>query len=289
MIKKQTLRSFWYSLTSNQRFIVRKLYYYPIDLYDRLTGNYHKYVPPRGYIYTGSPASYNDYLKQGEQQLGLLKSEIDLHPNDSVLDIGSGIGRTAIALTSYLNESASYEGFDVVKLGVKWCNSKIKKDFQNFNFKYIPLFNDLYNEANLKASEFNFPYKMNNFDKVFSFSVFTHMQIDEIQNYFSEIHKVLKPNGIAFSTFFLYDDSAEDFIGTNKQFNFTIKNEGYSLMNNKVKSANIAIHKDKLNAMLEIENLTLIKIIDGFWKGAKDNKIEYQDIVIFKKKANLLT
>jgi len=284
-MKNNFLRSLWYSLSTNRRFLIRKLYYFPIDIFDKISGNYHKYVPPRGYIYTGSPANYKDYLKQGEQQLELLKSEIDLRPNDSVLDIGCGIGRTAIALTSYLDESANYEGFDVVKLGIKWCNSKIKKDFQNFNFKYIPLFNDLYNEAKLKASEFNFPYERNIFDKIFTFSVFTHMQIDEIQNYFSEIYKVLKPDGIAFSTFFLYDDTTEDLTPINNSFNFSIKKDGYRLMNDKVKSANIAIHKNKLNAMLEMENLILIKIIDGFWKGNRDNKIEYQDIVIFKKKS----
>ena len=289
MIQNKPLRSFWYSLSSNQRFLIRKLYYFPIDLYDRITGNYHKYVPPRGYIYTGSPANYKDYIKQGEQQLGLLKSEIELRQNDSVLDIGSGIGRTAIALTSYLDKTARYEGFDVVQLGIKWCDSKIKKDFPNFNFKYIPLFNDLYNNANLKASEFIFPYEKNFFDKIFSFSVFTHMQIDEIQHYFSEIYKVLKPNGIAFSTFFIYDDASENKISQNKEFDFSHKKNGYRLMSNNVKSGNIAIHKDKLKAMLEFENLTLVKVIDGFWKGSRENKIEYQDIVIFKKRANPLT
>ena len=89
MIKKNALRTLWYSLSSNQRFLIRKLYYFPVDLYDRLTGNYHKYVPPRGYIYTGSPANYKDYINQGKHQLELLKSEIELKPNDFVLDIGS--------------------------------------------------------------------------------------------------------------------------------------------------------------------------------------------------------
>ena len=286
MIKKHSLRPFWYSLSSTQRFLIRKLYYFPVDFYDRLTGNYHKYVPPRGYIYTGSPANYKDYINQGEHQLELLKSEIELKPNDCVLDIGSGIGRTAIALTTYLDTSAKYEGFDVVELGVNWCNSKLKKDFPNFNFKYIPLFNDLYNNATLKANEFTFPYKKNFFDKVFSFSVFTHMQIDEIQQYFSEIYKVLKPNGIAFSTFFIYDNTSESKISQNKGFNFSHKKDGYRLMNDTVKSGNIAIHKDKLKAMLEDKGLTLVKIIDGFWKGEREDKIEYQDIVVFKKIEN---
>jgi len=256
-----------------------------MDLYDKVTGRNHKYVPPRGFIYTGSPASSDDYIKQGKHQLTLLKNEINLQPDDYVLDIGSGIGRTAIALTTYLNQKGIYEGFDVVKLGVDWCNSRIRKDFPTFNFKYIPLFNDLYNNSTLKASQFTFPYENEYFSKIFSFSVFTHMQIDEIQQYFNEISRVIKPNGIVFSTFFLYDDEEENHISEVNEFNFPIQKNGFRLMNEKVKSGNIAIHKDNLKLMLEQENLKIVKIIDGFWKGniKEEDKIEYQDIVVFRK------
>ena len=74
-----------------------------------------------------------NYIKQSNHQLILLKDEINLMPDDSVLDIGSGIGRTAISLTGYLNSNSKYEGFDVVKKGVDWCNSKISKDFPILN------------------------------------------------------------------------------------------------------------------------------------------------------------
>ena len=129
---------------------------------------------------------------------------------------------------------------------------------------------------------FVFPYKSEYFDKIFSFSVFTHMQLDEIQNYFGEINRVLKENGLAFSTFFLYNDEDETFIATKSGFSFPNKKNGYRLMNNKVKSGNIAIHKDTLQSMLNKEKLSIVKIIDGFWKGNIKTQ-EYQDIVIFKK------
>ncbi len=284
-MNKEYLRNLWYKLPTNQRFLVRRIYYFPIDLFDTLTGNKHKYVPSRGNIYTGSPAGANDYIKQGEHQLKLLANEINLNPNDYILDIGSGLGRTAIALTSYLNTDAKYEGFDVVKQGVDWCNSNLGKDYSNFNFTYIPLFNDLYNKSTLQADEFIFPYKQQYFDKIFSFSVFTHMRINEIQHYFKEINKVLKSDGLIFSTFFLYDNNTEDYISKKDGFNFPIKKDGYRIMNEKVQSGNIAIHIEKLKEMLLDEGLTLVKVIDGFWKGKSKTKktIEYQDIAIFKK------
>lgn len=286
MRKNKTIRNFWYNLSTNQKYIVRKIYYFPIDFIDKITGKTNKHVPSRGSIYTGSPSGAAKFIKQGTHQLKLLTSFINLKSTDSVLDIGSGIGRTAIALTGYLNEKGNYNGFDVVKKGINWCNSKIAKDFPNFHFKYIPLFNDLYNTNIEKAEEFKFPYAEKQFDKVFSFSVFTHMQIKEISNYFAEIHKTLKPNGACLSTFFLYDDENEDYIANRSQFNFPIKFNGYRLMNETVKSGNIAINKIALETMLNDQGLKIDRIIDGFWKDkVRDtSKIEYQDIVVFSKK-----
>lgn len=285
-MKKEALRNFWYNLSSNQRFLIRRLYYFPTDFFDSLSGRRHKYVPPRGSIYTGFPKNSKEFIRQSEHQLQLLKKYIDLQKEDAVLDIGSGIGRTAIGLATFINSKARYEGFDVVKLGIDWCNSKIHKDFPNFNFTYVPLFNDLYNNSKLDAKSFVFPYKNKTFDKIFSFSVFTHMQIGEIQNYFKEINRVLKPNGLAFSTFFLYDDASENYISRENSFKFPIKKQGYRLMNDKVKSGNIAIHKSKILQMLDKEDLELLSIIDGFWKDASlmTATAEYQDIIVFKKK-----
>lgn len=281
-MKNKYLRTFWYALPTNYKYLVRKLYYLPQDVIDKLTGNTHKYVPPRGSIYTGSPASAKTYISQSKHQLNLLKQEIDLKPSDHVLDIGSGIGRTAISLCEFLDNHGKYEGFDVVKLGVDWCKSRIGKDFPNFNFTYVPLFNDLYNDDGQKAENFKFPYTDNEFDKIFSFSVFTHMQIEEIQNYLFEINRVLKKDGLASSTFFLYNDEEIDAIIKNEKFNFRIEREGYRLMNDKVKSANIAIDKERLNLMAKNANLEIVSILNGFWKGTS-NAIEFQDFVVFKK------
>ncbi|MDN3724039.1 methyltransferase domain-containing protein [Aequorivita sp. SDUM287046] len=285
MKKSSKLRNIWYSLSSNQRFFIRRVYYLPKDTMDTLTGKRHKYVPPRGYIYTGSPASAEDYLKQGQHQVNMLKEYAKLQPGHAILDIGSGIGRTAIALTDYINESGSYEGFDVVERGVQWCNSRIHKEYPNFNFQYVPLFNDLYNTAKLKATEFIFPYADNSIDVAFSFSVFTHMQIEEIQHYFNQIHRILKPGGVCLSTFFLYDDTSEELISGNKSFSFPMKKENYRLMNDSVKSGNIAIHKNNLFRMLCEAHFEEVKIIEGFWKDEVRDiaKTEYQDMVIFRK------
>jgi SAM-dependent methyltransferase len=286
MKKTNALRKIWYNLSANQRFLIRRLYYFPSDFKDTITGNRHKYVAPRGYIYTGSPASSEIYLKQGQQQVGLLKQFIDLKPEDQVLDIGSGVGRTAIALTEYLNEKGGYSGFDAVEEGVKWCNKTIGKDFSNFKFDYVPLDNDLYNKSDKKADDFVFQYEDEQFDKVFLFSVFTHMMVNEIENYLMEIKRVLKPGGMCFTTLFYYNKENENYIASMENFNFPVAKDGYRLMSDKVKSANIAISELKLDAMISASGLTKVATVDGFWNDQDNDKgkVEYQDILVLEKK-----
>ena len=68
MRKNKQIRKLWYSLSSSQRHAIRRLYYYPADLADIVTGKRNKYAPPRGIIYTGAPAGASDFLKQGVHQ-----------------------------------------------------------------------------------------------------------------------------------------------------------------------------------------------------------------------------
>lgn len=111
------------------------------------------------------------------------------------------------------------------------------------------------------------------------------MQIDEIQHYFSEIGWVLKPGGLCFSTFFLYNSENKKNIATENQFSFSHKKEGFRLMHEDVKSGSIAIQEDKLKHMINEAKLEFVKIVDGFWKDdVRDkSKKEYHDIVVFRK------
>ena len=271
------LRKLYYALSPNLRFKARKLFYLPFDLLDGIIGKRPKYVPPKGDIFIGS----GDFVQQGNHHLELLISHLNLKPNETVLDIGCGMGRTAFPLATYLSQDAKYEGFDIVKKGVDWCNSKIKAYFPNFNFTYIPLDNDLYLKSKNQASDFVFPYESRTFDKVILFSVFTHMQIAEIENYLNEIKRVLKPEGLCLATFFIYNRRTESKISKQKQFNFPIQKEGYRLMDAKVKSANIAIEKAKLDQMISNSGLKKIKIIEGYWKdGLEKEDNDFQDILI---------
>lgn len=279
------LRKYWYKLGPGGRFFIRRLVYLPIDIVDKIKGNTNTYVPPRGLIYTGRPCSPQQFLQEGKEQVAILKQEIALKPTDKVLDIGSGIGRTAIGLIHYLSAEGSYHGFDVVEKGVNWCNKKIAANHPHFQFTYVPLFNDLYNDSTDCAAQFVFPYVNNYFSKVFTFSVFTHMHIKEIAHYLTEIHRVLLPGGLCLCTFFLFDTDTEQVLTRDTNFCFPYKKEGYSLMDEKTQSGNIAVDKVYLKNMAASSGLQIVKIVDGFWKNFSIKQYNncYQDVVVFQK------
>lgn len=273
-------RKLYYNISPKMRLFVRKVFFLPIDIWETIKGKRHKYEPLKGDIYIGS----GDFIAQGVDQLKLLKKYIKLDPEDAVLDVGSGIGRTAVALTEYLTSKGKYEGFDVVEKGVKWCNKKITKDFPNFNFLYVPLNNDLYNKSKGESQNFKFPYEDASFNKVFLFSVFTHMPVEEIGHYLCEIKRILKPGGLCLSTFFIYTTRNEEMIANNNNFSFPVKKDEYRLMSNTVKSANIALKNDLLDKLIAKAKLEKLKTIEGFWKLdiLKHPDNNFQDIIILK-------
>ncbi|CAA7195767.1 class I SAM-dependent methyltransferase [Chryseobacterium potabilaquae] len=272
-----TLRSYYYKLPASLRLIGRKIYYSPLDFYEGVTGKRSKNEPKKGDIYVGR----SDFLSHGIRQANILKKYIDLKSTDHVLDIGCGIGRTAVPLTEILIDG-SYDGFDTVEKGIKWCQKNIRKKYPHFRFKFFPIYNDLYNSYSQKAENFTFLYGKNMFDKVFLFSVFTHMQVIEIRRYLHEINRVMKNEGLCLATFFLYDDTKSEEEGS---MNFPHIYDGYKLMNDKVTSANIAISIPLLNEMVANAGLSIVKIKEGYWRRnvKKEDTDEFQDIVILKK------
>ncbi len=274
-------RKIYYALNPKQRFWARRLVYLPVDLYEKITGKRDAITPPKGMIFIGP----GDFKKIGTELVKNFKELSGLQPHHRVLDVGSGIGRIAIPLTKYLNEKGSYEGFDIVKMGVDWCQKKITPKYPNFRFQHIPLRNDLYNlDAESNADSIKFPYSENEFDFIVLTSVFTHMQQKEVENYLKEISRVLKPNGTCFATFFVIDEASEKYLQETDEPFFTHKYHTYYLHDDKVKDANIAYKIDFIETTLAKNNLKLSNHFDGWWaKDSKEGYYNFQDICIIKK------
>ncbi len=273
---KLSTRKLFYAIPPAWRFAVRRLYYLPLDTWQTLTKQRDELTPPKGLIYTGG----GDFRRQGEQALEHFREFCSLQPESHVLDVGSGIGRMAIPLTRFLDKTGSYEGFDVIEKGVNWCRENITSRFPNFRFQYISLDNDLYRTDGGSAAQFQFPYDANRFDLAIVNSVFTHMVPEEVDNYLREIYRTLKPEGVCYATFFLFDEKTtwpEGF-----EFPYTYGN--YRLMDDEVKSANVAFDEKYLRELAERQGFTIRHLFHGSWRGIpRESCKEFQDIVILEK------
>jgi ubiquinone/menaquinone biosynthesis C-methylase UbiE len=148
-----------------------------------------------------------DYV---EISLEFLKYFIEvgkLEPTDSILDVGSGIGRMAVSLSHYLDPNEGrYLGLDPVERGVAWCKDNISSRAPNFRFKCIDVHHEVYNiSGKIPASTLKFPIKDGVIDFVICTSVFSHLYEEDILNYLFEMDRVLSKKGRVFCTAYLFE------------------------------------------------------------------------------------
>lgn len=251
-------------------------------MYRNLAGKKRRHEPPKGMVFTGS----GDFIKQGQTFLKYFKKYGELKPHHRVLDVGSGMGRMAVPLIDFLDEKGSYEGFDVVEKGVKWCKNHITESHPRFRFKHISLQNDLYTSGENNAVNFKFPYPGNEFDFCIVTSVFTHMLPSEVENYLFEINRVLKPGGKCLATFFILTEESLELSKKTDSFYFPYKYSGYRLMDKDVKSANVAFEKRFLfDDIISKTKLDVEQFLPGRWCGRKkEDTVDFQDTLILSKK-----
>ena len=150
-----------------------------------------------------------DFKPIGESWVAAFVREAGLRPDERVLDLGCGVGRTAVALTRFLRAPGSYEGIDIVRASVDWCSSRITPRFPHFRFTHADVYNRHYNTGGRsQVSDFRLPYADGEFDFVFLTSIYTHLVPRDARAYLAEIHRVLKPGGRCFNTFALLTEAS---------------------------------------------------------------------------------
>lgn len=270
-------------LPKSVRHTMRRLYYWPLDMFDLVTGRRDALTPPRGI----SPEYVveHGFREHGEAFFPILVEHGQLRPDGSILDVGCGIGRIAVPLTAYLDKTGSYEGIDVAADAIAWCQRAITTRFPNFHFRVIDVRNARYRPSGSQAaSTYQFPFENERFDLVLLKSVFTHMQLDDISNYVHEVARVLKPGGRSVITYFLLDKEAIALAAQGKTKRpFPYDHDVYALQSETEPEMAIAYKEGFIRSLYDKAGLTIVEpVFPGRWRG-REKALAAQDVVIAVK------
>jgi ubiquinone/menaquinone biosynthesis C-methylase UbiE len=260
------------------KIFIKNLCFDVIDLTDR-SEREREMLPPRRMRFVGD----GDYKGTGFKFRDMFVQYGGLKPEHSVLDVGCGIGRMAVPLTGFL--TGEYHGFDIVKAGPEWCNENVTPRHPNFHFSHADIKNSMYNpRGRFDASDFKFPFADEAFDVVFLTSVFTHMKPRDVENYLSEISRVLKKGSTCFITMFLLNDESNRSIAENNSTQLiSHKLDGFSVVDPKYPEATVGLDESYVRAIYSERSLAIVEPIQyGSWSGRK-SFLSYQDVVVARK------
>jgi glycosyltransferase involved in cell wall biosynthesis/SAM-dependent methyltransferase len=245
-------------------------------------------VPPVALLFDGTSTQEQfKSIGEGFTRYFLVK-RAGLRPDDRVLDIGCGIGQKARPLTRYLSPSGRYDGIDIVPEGIEWCRRNYRR-FNNFHFAVADLFSSHYNpRADKRARDYTFPYETESFDLIFLSSVFTHMLPADMENYFSETARMLKPGGKCVMTFFLLNPESVRGIeaGLNTvqlPFTYEYQQETCRIADRETPETIVAHDESYVRSLHQRNHLTIVEITYGYWCGREESLGCMHDVIIAVK------
>ena len=143
-------------------------------------------LPPDYLIYESFQINYQEYYTKSIETTkwltGLFKKHIDLK-NKKILDWGCGPGRIIRHLPEIIGNECEYYATDYNEKSINWC----EKNLTNIQF----------NKNTLKAE---LPYNNNVMDIIYGLSIFTHLSEKLHYDWYNELYRILKPNGIMLLT-----------------------------------------------------------------------------------------
>ncbi len=227
-------------------------------------------IPPRrlaGYV------GDSDFAATGDEFLGHFRELAGLRAQDRVLEIGCGIGRMARVLVPVLTPPGSYDGFDVVDLGIAWCQERYRETPAPFRFVHADLRNSAYNPGGaLDPGSYRFPYEDAAFDLVIATSLFTHLLPEAAAHYLAEAARVLAPGGRLFGTWLLFS-------ALRRAPRAFVEFDGHTLLGDPdVPESAVAYEEEWVTRGLAAHGLSLDLLAHGTWSGLEGRS--FQDIVV---------
>jgi ubiquinone/menaquinone biosynthesis C-methylase UbiE len=256
-----------------------------LDAADFLLGRRDPLVPPRRLLFDG-PRDPDLYRRNGREFLGHYRDLCGLGPRERMLDVGSGIGRKTVPLTTYLAPEAAYEGLDVHRRGVDWCRSRITSRFPNFRFHHVDVYNRRYNPGGrIDEASFRFPCPDESFDFVVMASVFTHMMPAGVARYLRETARVLAPEtGRCLISFFLLHPESEAAIAASRSvYRFAHRRGDHAVEAPELPEDAVAYEEPSVRRLYAEAGLEISAVHHGSWYGPESSSraaVSFQDLVV---------
>lgn len=143
-------------------------------------------LPPDYLLYESFQINYQKYFTESidtaKWLTGHFKNHIDIN-NKRILDWGCGPGRIIRHLPNVTENACEYFGTDYNKKSIDWCSQNLS----NIQF-------------NRNTLEAKLPYNDNYMDIIYGISIFTHLSEQLHYDWYNELYRILKPNGIMLLT-----------------------------------------------------------------------------------------
>jgi len=242
------------------------------------------YLIPPSEILSDYAITTEEFIQHGRVFLHeMLIGRSRLLPHERILELGCGPGRAARALTEYLSSQGSYEGLDIRPSVITFCKDAYVPH-PTFHFTLADIHNSHYRPDGLhQQRDYVLPYIDEEFDLIFSVSLFTHLLASETNSYLKEIRRLLKLSGRLLSTFLLLTDETRANAASNKDsinFRFSYSHDDCMVLNPENPAQGVAYDESWVRTALARHGFRVSEITYGYWGGGRDVLGSQQDIVI---------
>ena len=122
----------------------------------------------------------------------------------SIFDFGCGCGRLARQFILNGTIPSRYLGIDPHKGMIDWCRDNLTSRAPQFEFRHHDVFQEFMNPDG-RCEQLPLPAHDSSVTLFLAWSVFTHLLPLDAEYYLRELSRVLSPDGVAVTTWFLFD------------------------------------------------------------------------------------
>ena len=205
----------------------------------------------------------NHSRRPGRRQLAVLEGA-GLRPDSDLLEVGCGVGRLVYELADVMT-AGTYCGFDVSAEAIAWLNENYRPMLANFRFDRVDARNARYADRGaIDPAQVRFPYEDDAFDLACAFSVFTHMQLPEIERYLSELRRVVRPDGRIVVTVFAFGiDDSDPWLDDGRPF--VPMGDGVWTIEPELPERGVGFDRSLIDAVIDGAGLEVVASLEGGW------------------------